>query len=122
MMSQYKDCPLVGKFPLNYSVPYHSAAYSSCQLTVLHTINTTSRLSGAVFWFHTPLLNRPSGGLAPILLLMTSPRWGCLISSSPIDKLLIVDWIISPLGATFTSSYLKVLVLALSIWNLTVLF
>ena len=118
-MSQYKDCLLAGKSPLNSSVLHYSAAYSSCQLIVPHLINTTSSPLGVILWLLIPQLKRPSGGLIPTLLLMTSPLWGCLISSSPIDEWLVVDWISSPCQAILKSSLLEVSRLASNVGNPT---
>ena len=69
-----------------------------------HTTNTTSLLLGVVLQLLIPQPKRPSGGLTLMLLMTTSPPWGCLISSSPIDVWLVIDWIGSPCRVILKSS------------------
>ena len=101
-MGQYKECLLAGNSPSTLQLN------PSCQLIDLHITNTTSALLVGASQFLIPLLRRLSVPPTLMLLLMTSPLWGCQTSSLPINEWLVVVWIACCYQATLKSSSLGV--------------
>ena len=95
--------------PIGWQFPINSSAKPPCQLIDLHSTNTISGLLVGASWFLIPPLRKPSAGAILMLLLMTSPPWGCPTSLSPIDELLVIVWTAYPYQATLKNFSLEVL-------------